>query len=185
MATNSTIQSKYRYAHVGAGLASHFALLSVGVLCAACGPTKDEEIRFRNYVTEREDAESPFLQTEAAAQYNSELIEMVKNAPHGDGEQTTGEWLQELMDAELSGVMFEDWKVARRERGLSEIRFVYTAMDEQQKIVRHGFSWRVNALLGTVNPPRTLNFSDEEAAAMRPKPVAPLPESQREKFSLE
>jgi len=176
---------KSRYSLAGSILAKRLALFFIGVFCGGCGPTVDEEIRFRNHVTERKDAESPHLQRDAVARYNSELIEMVKNVPHGDGENTTGEWLQELMDAEPSGVMFEDWKVARRKQGLSEVRFVYTAMDESQKIVRHGFSWRVNGMLGTVNPPRTLNFGDEERAALLPKPVELPLDSQREKFSLE
>ena len=164
-----------------------FPALSVAVvaLCCACGPPADQQIRFRNQVMEKKKDDAVRSQTVAVAKRNEALVDTVKNALREDGNTTMWTWLQDQMQAETSGVMFEDWKVSRRKQDLYEVRFVYTVMDEHHKITRKGYSWRVNRLLQTVDPPRVLSFSDQTDAGQAASLETRRERLQNRRFSLE
>jgi hypothetical protein len=83
------------------------------------------------------------------------LVALVSSAPAAEG-GTTEEWLTRELKSIKGEIMFPKWDTDRRGTAKYEVRFTFTLIDEETRIVKRGYAWTVDAGLQLVGPRRDL-----------------------------
>jgi hypothetical protein len=86
-------------------------------------------------------------------------IALVTSSVTPDGDRMTN-WLSAQKHTLKGQVMFPQWSAVRRGRVKYEVRHTFTFINEQNRILKTGYSWDVDGMLRTVGPPREINSGE-------------------------
>lgn len=139
-----------------------------GVFAPREEPVERERVFFRRTIVEGEEKE--------------EAIRRVRESLHQDGVQSTGDWIQSELKEETGQILFPEWGASRIAPGQYTVRFTYSLIRGENEIVRRGYMWNVDTVLGLVGAGQKM--SEAEMAEKRGF-RSPLAIGARESFSLE
>jgi hypothetical protein len=91
---------------------------------------------------------------------DQEVLEMVLDSTLPDTHLTTRAWVEQESRTARGQIMFPNWTVTRRGHNRYEVRYVYTVIDEENRMGRKGYSWLVDVALRNVGPPREFTPAD-------------------------
>lgn len=138
-----------------------FTVLCVAALFAvSCGPAESRDRAARTRTQEGEllrprDEESLRVVVQDGAN-NDAVLGMVKSNPSPDPQIDTDTWLTKQLHDDPGQVMFPRWEVQKRAANKYEARFTYTYIGTDNRMVKKGLIWNVDAVLKVVSPPRAL-----------------------------
>jgi hypothetical protein len=84
------------------------------------------------------------------------LVALVQGSASPEGGMTDA-WLKKQLGQVKGETMFPQWSVERRGTSKYEVQFTYTLIDVDNRIVKRGFAWSVDAGLQLVGPPREIS----------------------------
>lgn len=125
--------------------------LSVALLASGCGAAQDDDAPGG---MPGPGSDGRAVGVDRVAQ--TSLVALVQNSPAPEG-GSTADWLKREQAKITGEVMFPRWDVDRRGTSKYEVRFTYTLIDPENRIVKRGFAWTVDAGLQIVGPPREVS----------------------------
>lgn len=132
--------------------ALHFALSFLVLACVAgCGGPSEPPVPEGM-------GEPPPLGRNALAERVAEtsLVALVQSTPAVDG-LATSNWVHRQLGLVKGEIMFPKWEAQRRGKTRYEVRFTYTLIDPDNRIVKRGYAWSVDAAVQVVDPPREID----------------------------
>lgn len=102
---------------------------------------------------------------------NDEVMAMVKKNPSPDPQIDTDTWLTKQLHDDPGQVMFPRWEVQKRAANKYEARFTYTYIGTDNRMVKKGLIWNVDAVLKVVSPPRELAVESAPDRSARREPT--------------
>ena len=143
----------------------------LGLLLAGCGVQDPYERVARPRTSEGETLMPRDEQSLRAVVMDSangdEVLAMVKSYPSPEPQIDTETWLTKQLQDDPGQVMFPRWEVQKRGANKYEARFTYTHIGTDNRMVKKGLSWNVDAVLKVVSPPRELPPEDRVGRGMR------------------
>lgn len=140
-------------------------------LLAACSPQSEREREyFRQKEAEKMEEETLKLTIMESAK-DTDVILMVKKAPAREGNIDTDTWVDKQIADVKGQVIFPRWEVTRRGSSKYEARYLYTLLDDQNKMTKRGWRWDVDVVVKMVSAPRDFVEEDSQPVQVR-KPEA-------------
>ena len=136
-------------------------------LLPACTPqTAAERAYFEEKEAERIEKSELKGKIEAnSALKDKDIINIVASNAAPDQAGITEDWIKRQIGAIDGQVLFPQWKVQPRGGTKYSVQYMYTVIDEQNRLVHHGFQWEVDALIKTISPPHEMKTTQPSASA--------------------
>lgn len=95
----------------------------------------------------------------------SDLIHRVRQGPCGPDGTGYGRWIEQQLVRTGGTLLFADWEVRGRNEAVDEVRFTYTVLDPDFRVLLGGYAWEISRDDGAVGAPRPLATRDRTGAA--------------------
>jgi hypothetical protein len=139
---------------------------AAGFLAAACAPqTAAERAYFEQKEAERVEKVTLKNKLTESTLKDSDIVNIVTSNAAPDNVGSTDDWLKREIGSISGQILFPRWKVFRHGNTKYEVQYYFSVIDDQNRIVKHGYQWQVDALVRLVSSPHEIKFTEQAQAA--------------------
>ena len=156
-----------------------FPLAALALLPACAPQTAAERAYFEERQAEAEAKVTLKNKLSESTLKDSDIVNMVSSNAAPDKLGDTDDWLKRQIGQVDGQILFPRWKVLRHGDTKYEVQYAFSVIDDQNRLIKRGYQWQVDALVKLVGQPRELTFAEQTPAH------APVDHAQHRRISEE
>ncbi len=146
-----------------------FLIAAAVLTLAACAPqTAAERAYFEQKQEEIEAKQSLKNKLIQTTLKDTDIINMVSSNAAPDSLGNTDDWIKRQIGSIEGQILFPRWKVLRHGETKYEVQYAFSVIDEQNRIVKRGYAWDVDAIIKVVTLPREMKFTEQAPVSIAP-----------------